>query len=295
MCTLALAWKVFEDAPVVVGANRDEALDRPSHPPAVSRGEPTVVAPRDREAGGTWIGFNDRGLFAGITNRWTDAELAGERSRGLLVDDVLARESAREAAALAERSVGEVEYAGFNLLVADATDAVWLTWDGSLDRLALDPGVHVAVNVGLASEPSIPASRGALGREQAENARAVERALETDHDRTRALETDHDPTGALETDHDPTGALEAEDDPTGALEADDPAGTLEADDRTAADWLDRAGAVLGDHEYGVCLHRDGFGTRSSSLLATGRSPRYAFADGPPCRSRYRPVDLEGQF
>ena len=275
MCTLALAWKVFEDAPVVVGANRDEALDRPSHPPAVSRGEPTVVAPRDREAGGTWIGFNDRGLFAGITNRWTDAELAGERSRGLLVDDVLARESAREAAALAERSVGEVEYAGFNLLVADATDAVWLAWDGSLDRLALEPGVHVAVNVGLAGEPSIPASRDALGREQAENARAVERALEADDDRTRALETD--------------------DDPTGALEADDPTGTLEADDRTAADWLDRAGAVLGDHEYGVCLHRDGFGTRSSSLLATGRSPRYAFADGPPCRSRYRPVDLEGQF
>jgi len=274
VCTLALAWKVFEDAPVVVGANRDEALDRPSHPPAVSRGEPTVIAPRDREAGGTWIGFNDRGLFAGITNRWTDAELAGERSRGLLVDDVLARESAREAAALAERSVGEVEYAGFNLLVADATDAVWLAWDGSLDRLALDPGVHVAVNVGLAGEPSIPASRGALGREQAENARAVERALETD-DRTRALEADDYRTRGLGTD--------------------DPTGTLETDDRTAADWLDRAGAVLGDHEYGVCLHRDGFGTRSSSLLATGRSPRYAFADGPPCRSRYRPVDLEGQF
>jgi len=256
VCTLAIAWRVFEEAPVVVGANRDEALDRPSRPPAVSPGEPAVVAPRDREAGGTWIGFNDRGLFVGITNRWTDAELAGERSRGLLVADALRRPGAREAATLVERAVADAEYAGFNLLLADATDAVWLSWNGRLERRTLEPGVHVAVNVGLADRPSIPANRDDLGREQAENARAVR----------RTLEADDGPTGALGT-----------------------------DDRTAADWLDRAGAVLGDHEYGVCLHRDGFGTRSSSLLATGRSPRYAFADGPPCRSHYRPVDLEGQF
>jgi len=58
-------------------------------------------------------------------------------------------------------------------------------------------------------------------------------------------------------------------------------------------WLDRAGETIADHDYGVCVHGDGFGTRSSSLIALGESARYEFADGPPCRNDYRPV--EGQI
>jgi hypothetical protein len=60
------------------------------------------------------------------------------------------------------------------------------------------------------------------------------------------------------------------------------------DDETAARWLDRAGAALGDHETGACVHGDGFGTRSSSLVVPGE--RYRFADGPPCETPYRTVD-----
>ena len=50
MCTLVLAWQVFADYPVVVAANRDEALDRPSEPPTRIGEEPGVVAPRDADA-----------------------------------------------------------------------------------------------------------------------------------------------------------------------------------------------------------------------------------------------------
>ena len=89
MCTLVIAWQALSDAPVAVAANRDEALDRPSSPPSVREGDPRVVAPRDDEAGGTWIGYNERGLFVGLSNRWTDEGPEGERSRGLLVDDLL--------------------------------------------------------------------------------------------------------------------------------------------------------------------------------------------------------------
>ncbi|MDR9382369.1 MAG: NRDE family protein, partial [Natronomonas sp.] len=54
MCTLIVAWRVFDDAPVCVAANRDEATDRPSSPPRVREGDRPVLAPRDERAGGTW-------------------------------------------------------------------------------------------------------------------------------------------------------------------------------------------------------------------------------------------------
>ncbi len=57
-------------------------------------------------------------------------------------------------------------------------------------------------------------------------------------------------------------------------------------------WLDRAATVVADHEYGVCVHRDGFGTRSSSLIRLGGEATYEFADGPPCRTPFERV--EGQ-
>ena len=63
---------------------------------------------------------------------------------------------------------------------------------------------------------------------------------------------------------------------------------------TSTAWLDRAADVISDHEYGVCIHRDTFGTRSSSLIEIGEEgSRYRYADGPPCETDYRSV--EGQI
>lgn len=162
MCTLIFAWQVFEDAPVVAAANRDEALGRPSRPPGVLDADPLVVAPQDEEAGGTWIGYNEHGAFAAVTNRASDLE--GERSRGLLVRDALARNSAAEALSHIERELSKRTYAGFNLVLADTVDAVLLEWDGALRTTELDPGVHVVVNAGL-NEAS---EKGRLVREAVE-------------------------------------------------------------------------------------------------------------------------------
>jgi uncharacterized protein with NRDE domain len=245
VCTLTFAWRAFDEAPLVVAANRDEALDRPSVAPARIPGDPgtpDVVAPTDEEAGGTWIGANEHGVFVGITNRWTDADLAAERSRGLLVQDALAEPTAADAVAVVEDAVTASEYDGFNLVVADAETCTYLEWDGDLATRALDPGVHVVVNVGRVDEFEIPDARREYGRAQAENARAVEDALQR-----RVGET-------------------------------------------AADWRARAATVLGDHDYGVCIHSDGYGTRSSSLLRIGGEFAYWYADGPPCETEYERVD-----
>ncbi|ADD07103.1 NRDE domain protein [Natrialba magadii ATCC 43099] len=256
MCTLTLAWQIFDDAPVVVAANRDEAADRDSHPPAIYSEHPLVAAPQDTEAGGTWIGFNEHGLFAGITNKWTDADLAGDRSRGLLVADVLESPSVAEAAAVIEDATAADEYDGFSLVVADADDAVCYQWDGKLSVTEFDPGVHVVVNVAVDDDVDLPSFRTDVASAQAENARAVRAEL--------AAETDE----------------------------------------SAPDWLARAGDVLGDHEFGVCVHGDGYGTRSSSLLALGADAdemdglagtTYWFAPGQPCETAFQPVTLASQF
>src|SRR6056297_3610562 len=175
VCTLVLAWQAFADSPIVTAANRDEALGRPSDPPGVFREEPTVIAPRDGTAGGTWIGYNEAGVFVAITNRWVDRE--GDRSRGQLVADCLGSGSASAAVETVEQAVETDGYAGFNLVVADADRATLLEWDGELSVTDFDPGVHVVVNVGANGASFEPPKRPELGRQQAANATAVREAL----------------------------------------------------------------------------------------------------------------------
>jgi len=245
VCTLALGWQLFDDAPLVVAANRDEANGRPAEPPSLYREEPQAIAPRDGRAGGTWIGYNEYGLFVGITNRWVDRE--GDRSRGQLVADCLGYASATAAIEHVNRAVETDHYAGFNLVVADLDRAVVCEFDGTLSVTDCEPGVHVVVNVGADGSYFEPTARPAVGRQQAANADRLRAALQPD--------------------------------------------TSE----TAGEWLDRASEALGNHEYGVCIHGDGFGTHSASLISLTRvdddlDDRYWFADGPPCRTPFRRVE-----
>jgi uncharacterized protein with NRDE domain len=177
VCTFILAWRALADAPVVVAANRDERLDRDAEPPGVYATDPLVVAPRDAEAGGTWLGVNEHGVLAGVTNRWTDADLPGGRSRGLLVGDALAHDSAGAGVAAVRESVETHGYAAFNLVVADGARAALLEWDGTLSERRLDPGVHVVVNVGADGGFDVPRSRAEAGRRQVDGARRARTEL----------------------------------------------------------------------------------------------------------------------
>lgn len=146
MCSIILATRLFAGTPIVVGANREERWDRPARPPAHLDATPPVFAPRDVEAGGTWIGTNAAGLLAAITNR--PADLAGERSRGLLLRDVLANTACDDALGTVQTELAAGSYAGFNLVVATSQAAALVEWDGSLARTSLAPGLHVVVNRG---------------------------------------------------------------------------------------------------------------------------------------------------
>jgi uncharacterized protein with NRDE domain len=129
MCTLACWVGVHPRAPIVVAANRDERLARPSRGPLLWAGQPRIVAPRDESAGGTWWAVNEHGLFVALTNRAGATLDPGRRSRGQLVVD-LARYRTLNDAVVALEGLEADDYNGFHLLASDGGDAVRAIDDG---------------------------------------------------------------------------------------------------------------------------------------------------------------------
>lgn len=131
MCTLVILRRPEHDWPVVIGANRDEMIDRPAKPPGrhwPDRAE--IVAGLDLLAGGSWLGVNDWGVAAAVLNRRGSlGPAAGLRSRGELVLEALDHADAVDAAA-ALSDLDPLAYRSFNLIVADNRDAFWLRHAG---------------------------------------------------------------------------------------------------------------------------------------------------------------------
>src|SRR2546426_12247061 len=92
MCTLIAFWRSVPGYGIVIGMNRDESSMRPADPPAVLDGTPMTVAPRDRQAGGTWLGGSGPGLVVALSNRRGRASPSA-RTRGLLVVDAVLQTS----------------------------------------------------------------------------------------------------------------------------------------------------------------------------------------------------------
>src|SRR5215468_1392845 len=119
MCLLALMHRIVEDAPLIVGANREELYSRGGESPQVLAGPGAAVGGRDPVAGGTWLGINARGLVVAVTNRPRSQPPAEPRSRGLLARELLGCPTAKIAAEAAARELDRGHYAGCNLVCAD--------------------------------------------------------------------------------------------------------------------------------------------------------------------------------
>jgi len=127
MCTLVILRRFEHSWPVLIGANRDELLDRPWDPPARHwSDQPNVVAGRDQVAGGTWLGINDHGVVAAILNRRGSlGPKEGYRSRGELPLEAL-NYSESLAAAEAIADINPSSYRPFNMVIADYENAFWM-------------------------------------------------------------------------------------------------------------------------------------------------------------------------
>ena len=82
MCLIVVGWRVAPAYPLVVAANRDEFYARPTAVAARWPQAPQVIAGRDLEAGGTWLGITESGRFAAVTNVREPGQPPGRYSRG---------------------------------------------------------------------------------------------------------------------------------------------------------------------------------------------------------------------
>jgi len=162
MCLILIAWRVHPDYPLVVAANRDEFFARPTEPAAFWKDAPQVLAGRDLEAGGTWLGITRSGRFAALTNFRDPAQNRdGAPSRGGLVADFLSGDEAPQAY-LERIAFHGSQCNGYNLLVGDGETLWWSSNMGGESR-PLQPGVYGVSNHLLDTPwPKVGAGKTAL-------------------------------------------------------------------------------------------------------------------------------------
>jgi len=180
MCLVVLAYKVHPKYPLIVAANRDEFLDRPTKPLHFWEDAHTILAGRDERAGGTWMGLTTAGRFAALTN-YRDMrrqEVQGP-SRGALVQRVL------------EQELGNWDtspYAGFNLLHGHF-DSLFYHSNVTGLHAALEPGIHGLSNHLLNTPwPKVQRAKDGLTEVIASGEPSMEQLFEILEDDTQALD-----------------------------------------------------------------------------------------------------------
>lgn len=90
MCILFIAVNKNPQYPLIIAANRDESFARPTTSSGFWPQFPDVLAGKDLEAGGSWMGVSTSGHIAALTNIRDPQKVAADRqSRGKLVLDYL--------------------------------------------------------------------------------------------------------------------------------------------------------------------------------------------------------------
>jgi uncharacterized protein with NRDE domain len=182
MCLIVFSWQVIAECPLIVAANRDEFYSRPSAPATWWTDHPNIYAPRDLQAGGTWLGIaklKDGGYkFAAITNvRDGSQQMPNAPSRGNLVSDFLI--STDHIKNYLQRiSSSAKNYNGFNLLIGEISETTQeLSWfsnrnlDDTKNGQLLAPGIYGLSNGTLNSSwPKVSKAKAEMASLLCQNA-----------------------------------------------------------------------------------------------------------------------------
>lgn len=119
MCLAVVAWHSHPDFPLVLAANRDEFYSRSTRPASWWGHSVALLAGRDEEGGGTWLGITRGGRMALLTNVRAPSERNPHApSRGAVA--VGALQSTEPAAEWLRAQAPKLDlYNGFNLVVAE--------------------------------------------------------------------------------------------------------------------------------------------------------------------------------
>lgn len=150
MCLILFAYRVHDDRPLVIAANRDEFYAREAlaahwWDDAAGHEAHDIFGGRDLEAHGTWLAVSGDGRLAAITNWTEDRSASMPRSRGDLPKDFLrGRLCAQDFAA----TIDGARYAGFNFLAFDGETLLY-TSNRTGEVRDLAPGVYGLTNTRL--------------------------------------------------------------------------------------------------------------------------------------------------
>jgi uncharacterized protein with NRDE domain len=159
MCLILFAYKVHPKYKLMVAANRDEFYQRPTAPVHYWEDVPEILAGRDLEKMGTWMGITKSGRFAALTNYRDPKEVTeGKRSRGELVADALQyKGDIRE---YMQSLVNKKDlYPGYNLLAGDGDELYYYSNVGQ-ELIKVAPGIYGVSNHLLNTEwPKVQAGK----------------------------------------------------------------------------------------------------------------------------------------
>lgn len=149
MCILFFAIKQHPKYPVIICANRDEFHQRPTnsmHWWSDSKQYPNILAGKDMQAGGTWLGINKSGRFSALTNfRQPESQDDTKKSRGELVLQALTSNDKQTAEQLKKSTL---DYNGYNLVFGQLNNLS--CFDNISQKLQpLSSGFHALCNGAL--------------------------------------------------------------------------------------------------------------------------------------------------
>lgn len=126
MCLNIFSYKSHPEYKLIIAVNRDEFYARKTEAAQFWNDKPFLLAGKDLEQGGTWLGITKTGKFSFITNyRDPQSFRKDAPSRGALVSTYLNGSDGPEAYL---KSLGDTRhYNGFNLVVGDLHEVCYFS------------------------------------------------------------------------------------------------------------------------------------------------------------------------
>lgn len=183
MCTICFAYYQHPKFPLLLLANRDEYYERPTAQAGPWPEAPVVYGGRDLQRGGMWLGVNQHGRFAAVTNvRNGRRHVVSELSRGMLVLEFL-RLTATVDEFIESIRKNRSRYGGFNLLFG-SLDSLWYYGNGADSLQRLTPGVFGISNAELDTPwPKVTSCKSELRKRIDEEVEDLDTYLEILNDR----------------------------------------------------------------------------------------------------------------
>jgi uncharacterized protein with NRDE domain len=151
MCLVLFAYHAHPEFKLIVAANRDEFYQRPTAPAHYWDDVPEILAGRDLEKMGTWMGVTKTGRFAALTNYRDPNEMTeGKHSRGEVVANALMYNGETKEYMKSLEQTPSL-YPGYNLLAGDSASLYYYSNVGQ-ELHKVEPGIHGVSNHLLNSE-----------------------------------------------------------------------------------------------------------------------------------------------